>query len=150
MLGIACSYRPDRHVIVHCPLEGWLRRNVPDRRMRDLLFVYFSLEGRNYVVGMWANRGRTAFYDVLNFGPWLHGFTREDGLHFQRMLGREALSGRELGEKALALEREKVRRLQGEQEEEARRFHWRESLERGTRAFSGWRGREEGQLCTGG
>lgn len=74
MLGLACQYRKDKYKVLNTPLVSWVRRNVPDRRIRDLLFVYYAIEHGNYVIGQWTNKCHTHFVDVLNMGNSLRNF----------------------------------------------------------------------------
>jgi len=122
MIGVPCPYRKDRHIVIHPPLEGWLRRNVPDRRVRDDLFVYYSLDGQSFVVGLWADKRRSSFFDVLNMGPVLH-FSWEDGMHFRRLFG-DPLTRKDLARRSREEYMNRVYRKQDEAAADSDLLRW--------------------------
>jgi hypothetical protein len=95
MLGV-CEWDQNIHVRVRLPLlERFLARSIPDRKVRDTVFVYLAVKTRNFVVGAWMNAGRTRFIDLLNMGGNPRGFSWEDGMHLRRMFGTGAMSAQD-------------------------------------------------------
>lgn len=114
MFGLPCQFRQDKFVILHPPLEGWLRRNVPDRKVRDLLFVYYSIDNLTYVVGQWTDRRRTHFYDVLNLGGHLTNFSAAQATNL-RLMYSDPCTGERLAELAT---RDQDRRVRDQNDQE--------------------------------
>jgi len=65
MLGAICRFRKDQHRIIHPKFENWIKRHVPDERLRDSLFVYYHRIHKTFVVAQWKSYKR-GFVDVLN------------------------------------------------------------------------------------
>ena len=95
MIGMPAQFRRDRYAVIKPPLHNWLQRALPHNRVGEQLFVYYAILEGNFVVGMWADRQKTLFWDVINMGPALT-FSMDDALHLRRLfcdpLTRSALS----------------------------------------------------------
>ena len=115
MLGQACAFRNSQHMIVHPELEGWLRREIPDHRARESLFVYYHRQTGNYVIAEWISP-RRYFQDVLNIGPSLGLFTNAVAHRFKQLY-RQPTSGRELAKQMRQHELHRLKALQDENDE---------------------------------
>lgn len=122
MLGIPCKFDRNLFAIIHPPLVGWLRRAVPvPPKVRDRLFVYFSIENGTFVVGLWTDRWKRAFFDVVNMGQSLH-FTPEDALHIRQLLG-QPLSRAELARRSYDSYTARMRQRQEDGDEAAEKLY---------------------------
>lgn len=84
MLGF-CNYKSNEHMLIEPPLLGWLKRNIPDPRDKERVFVYRHIESGNFVIGLWESCPREKFQDIMNLGWSLQNFTRERA---QRLIGK--------------------------------------------------------------
>ena len=120
MLGLSCEYRQDRFVVIHPPLESWVRRNCPDKKIRDRLFVYYSIENSTYVVALWEKVGQS-FYDVLNMGESLSNFDMPQAEAFQQMFA-EPCTGERMEELARAFQSTRIHEAQDREREQAEKL----------------------------
>jgi len=118
VIGVACPYRKDKHILVHPPLESWLRRTFARRKEGPRLFVYFSLENGTFVVGLWTDGRKNAFHDVVNMGRSLLNFGLDDALHLRRLFG-EPMTGESLSQASREEYMQRLRKLQDVNDAEA-------------------------------
>ncbi len=115
----------DQHLIIHPHLEDWLKRMEADAGMEPLLFVYFHLRFRTFVIAEWVDRGRT-FVDVENLGHSLRGFTRRRAVELRKKLFRN-LSGGDLEKGLRQYERHRLLDVQAESDDKIKYQDWAQS-----------------------
>jgi hypothetical protein len=96
MIGMVCPYRKCEHRILHPRFLEYVKRHVPNVKLRDSLFVYYHLVHRTIVVAQWHVPCRS-FVDVLNIGHSFSGFTPEAARKLLEKL-RKPISGHEIAE----------------------------------------------------
>jgi len=122
MLGQACPYRTEQHYIMHPELERWIKRNVPEKTLRDSLFIYRHLWYGTYVIAQWLSPG-TTFIDLRNLGGSLQNFTREVARDFLKQIN-SPMSGREMGKHMVQHEQDILARQQEDNDEKVDWNNW--------------------------
>ncbi len=140
MLGIPCEFDPARHVILHAPLESWLKRNLSSNLRDPLfrgwpLFLYYSLDGNAFVIGQWVGRDKRLFQDVWNIGDSLLDFTWEDAQQVLDMFGNPR-TGEDLSNEMRDGYKNKLLALQDKADRDASVLAWNNK----THALSGYGG----------
>lgn len=90
-----------------------MKRNCPDRKQRQKLFVYYSILHSSFVVGLWQTP-KKRFWDVLNLEGSLANFSYQKAIEFRNMFS-DPCTGERLAELAT---RDQDRRVRDQNDQE--------------------------------
>ena len=131
MIGQACQYRPEQHEMLHGDVENWIKRGIPDLKIRESLFVYRHRLHGTFVIGLWVGPGR--FVDVLNMGHSLANFNREKAQQFIRQIN-DSVSGQQIAKILNQAERDRV----GDSQQQADEIKKRRNEIANKKVLTGW------------
>ena len=123
MIGLVCQYTPCQHLIIHPEIEGFIKRQVSDSRVRDRLFMYYHLREHTFVIAEWVMR-RVGFVDVMNLGHSLCRFTKREADIFRVQFG-SPVTGRDVSRMIVQHERDRLLKKQDGCDEDREHREWR-------------------------
>lgn len=98
MFGLACPYSRAQHkILTRHRLLDWIKRKVPELKLRDSLFIYYHLTEHTFVVAKWIVPCKL-FIDLWNLGTHYEELTPEGIRDFLQRL-RHPISKQEMREK---------------------------------------------------
>jgi len=106
MLGVACRYRKSEHRIIQPRILSWIKRQIPDARLRDSLFIYYHLQHGTFVIAQWVVPERS-FIDIHNLGNSLANFTADAAQRFRQQI-KSPVGRHELGKALRQKERDRL------------------------------------------
>ena len=86
MLGAACQYKPQQHLLLEPKFLEWCKEQITDESVSCQLFVYRQMQEGTFVIGRWIDKPFGLFVDLINLGGSLGNFTREIAHEFRRRL----------------------------------------------------------------
>ena len=76
MINSQCIFVKDEHKLINPRFFSWIKRQLPNVKLRESLFVYYHTIARTFVLAQWTVPCRR-FVDLHNFGHNLSGTTSE-------------------------------------------------------------------------
>jgi hypothetical protein len=81
-----CEFDKRQHLIIHPPLEDWIKRQAPNDDERGRLFIYKHLVHGTFVIAWWVSKDRGLFVDMINLKKSLGSFNRRTANRFLQQL----------------------------------------------------------------